>query len=47
VQVLLAGLPSVTIHLDKSGTVLAWEHFDHGRPVPLLLRYVQDRDLRR
>src|SRR3954471_6157678 len=41
----LAGLPYVTIDLDKSGAVLAWEHFHPGRPVPLLLRYVQDRDL--
>ena len=41
----LAGLPFVTIDLDRSGAVLAWEHFHPGRPVPLLLRYVQDRDL--
>ena len=41
----LAGLPFVTIDLDRSGAVLAWEHFHPGRPVPLLLRYVEDRDL--
>src|SRR4051794_31609315 len=41
----LAGLPYATIDLDKSGAVLAWEHFHPGRPIPLLLRYVQDRDL--
>ncbi len=41
----LAGLPFVTIEQDRSGAVLAWEHFHPGRPVPLLLRYVEDRDL--
>lgn len=28
-----------------SGAVLAWQHFHAGRQVPLLLQYVQDRDL--
>lgn len=33
------------LSLEKSGAVLTWEYF-HGRiSVPLLLRYVQDRDL--
>lgn len=30
---------------EKSGAVLAWEHFHPGQPVPALLRHVQDRDL--
>lgn len=41
----LAGLPYALFDLDRSGAVLAWEHFHPGEPVPLLLRYVQDRDL--
>lgn len=36
---------SVTFDMEKSGAVLAWEHFHPGEPVPALLRYVQDRDL--
>lgn len=31
--------------MDKSGAVLAWEHFHPNEPVPELLLYVQDRDL--
>lgn len=44
-QAELAGLPYAKFDMDKSGAVLAWEHFRPGEPVPLLLRYVQDRDL--
>lgn len=38
---------NVEVRFDqsKSGAVLAWEFFHEGEPVPLLLRYVQDRDL--
>jgi oligoribonuclease NrnB/cAMP/cGMP phosphodiesterase (DHH superfamily) len=38
---------AVTVHIDmeKSGAVLAWEHFHPGKPIPRLLRHVQDRDL--
>lgn len=35
----------VTFDMEKSGAVLAWEHFHPGEPLPLLLSYVQDRDL--
>lgn len=35
----------VVFDLDQSGAVLAWEYFHHGKPVPELLFYVQDRDL--
>lgn len=31
--------------MDKSGAVLAWEFFHPGKPVPLLTKYLQDRDL--
>lgn len=41
----LAGLPYVTFNMDKSGAVLAWERMYPGRPVPEILKYVQDRDL--
>ena len=40
----LEGLPFARFDLDKSGAVLAWEHW-HDTPVPDLLRYVQDKDL--
>lgn len=40
----LEGLPYATFDLGKSGAVLSWEHF-HKKPVPILLRYVEDRDL--
>jgi len=32
-------------NMDKSGAVLAWEFFHPNKPVPKLLRHVQDRDL--
>jgi len=31
--------------MDKSGAMLAWEYAHPGEPAPLLVRYVQDRDL--
>ena len=31
--------------MERSGAVMAWEHFFPGMPVPTLLAYVQDRDL--
>lgn len=41
----LAGLDYARFDTSKSGAVLAWEHFFPGRPVPELIRYLQDRDL--
>lgn len=41
----LEGLPFATFDLEKSGAVLAWEHFHPGDPVPLMLKYLEDRDL--
>ena len=37
----------VRVHIDmeKSGAVLAWEHFHPGKGLPRLLRHIQDRDL--
>jgi oligoribonuclease NrnB/cAMP/cGMP phosphodiesterase (DHH superfamily) len=31
--------------LDHSGAVLAWNYFHPGRKVPVMLRYIEDRDL--
>jgi oligoribonuclease NrnB/cAMP/cGMP phosphodiesterase (DHH superfamily) len=41
----LAGLPYAQFDMDKSGAVLAWEHFHPGKQIPDLLLRVQDRDL--
>ncbi len=42
-----SGYPAnLEVHLDnsKAGCVLAWEHFNPGRRLPLLLRYIDDGD---
>lgn len=41
----LKGLEFAKFDMNKSGAVMAWEHFHPGKPVPELLLYVQDRDL--
>lgn len=41
----LAGLPFARFDMNKSGAILAWEFFHPGKAAPLLLQYVQDRDL--
>ena len=41
----LHGLQYALFDLTKSGAVLSWEFFHPGKPVPLLLQYVMDRDL--
>lgn len=41
----LLGLKFALFDQSRCGAVLTWEHFFHGSPVPLLLKYVQDRDL--
>jgi uncharacterized protein len=41
----LQGLDFARFDMEKSGAVLAWEHFHPGEPVPEVLLYVQDRDL--
>lgn len=35
----------VRFDMAKSGAVMAWEYFHHGRPLPSFLATVQDRDL--
>lgn len=46
-QVDLANIPEQNKIFDmhQSGAVLAWKYFFPGQTVPLLLRYVQDRDI--
>ena len=41
----LGGMPGCYIDTAKSRAALAWEHFRPGAKMPLLLEYVQDRDL--
>ena len=41
----LGGLPGCLVDLSKSGATLAWQHFHPGQSMPLLIAYVQDRDL--
>ena len=41
----LAGLSFATFSMNKSGAVLAWEHFHPGAVVPPLLAYIQDYNL--
>ena len=41
----LAGLDFCIFDMEKSGAVLTWEYFFKITPVPLLLQYIQDRDL--
>ena len=35
----------IILDLNKSGCVLAWEHFHPNTEVPTLLKYIEDRDL--
>lgn len=46
-QTALADLPDQYKIFDQAhcGAVLTWHHFYPGQPVPLLLQYVEDRDL--
>lgn len=44
-QAALEGLDFATFDMNKSGAMLAWEHFHPGIPAPALIRYIQDRDL--
>ncbi|NNM97893.1 MAG: phosphoesterase [Candidatus Dormibacteraeota bacterium] len=40
----IGDLPFCVFDMDRSGAVMMWQHL-HREPVPLLLQYVQDRDL--
>jgi oligoribonuclease NrnB/cAMP/cGMP phosphodiesterase (DHH superfamily) len=41
----LEGCPFATFDMTKSGARLAWEHFFPRVPAPVLIRYIEDRDL--
>lgn len=41
----LEGLDFCTFDMNKSGAMLAWEHFHPGTKVPKLIQYIQDRDI--
>lgn len=41
----LEGLEYAHFDMSKSGAVIAWEYFHKDKPVPTLLKYVQDGDL--
>lgn len=41
----LAGLPGVTFDMAHSGAYLAWKHFFPMDEVPMLIQYIEDRDL--
>lgn len=41
----LAGLPYCRFHSDRSGAMMAWEHYHPDKEPPRLFQYVQDRDL--
>lgn len=40
-----AGLIKGRYSVDESGAVLAWDWFHPGQEIPILLQYIQDRDL--
>lgn len=44
-QEALQGLPDVVFDMSKSGAVLAWEYFHPLTTIPMLLQFIQDRDL--
>ena len=41
----LSGLPYCIFDMERSGCVLAWQHYHPGKALPELFRYIQDRDL--
>ena len=41
----LAGLDFATFDMQKCGAMLAWEYWFSGESAPLLLHYIQDKDL--
>jgi oligoribonuclease NrnB/cAMP/cGMP phosphodiesterase (DHH superfamily) len=41
----LHDFPGAVFDMKKSGARLAWEHFHPGAPAPLLIQYIEDRDL--
>ena len=41
----LLGLTFALFDMNKSGAVLSWEYWHSDKPIPDLIRYVEDRDL--
>lgn len=41
----LEGLDFCVFDMNKSGARLAWEYFHPNTPVPLVIQYIEDRDL--
>ncbi len=41
----LEGLAFAKFDMNKSGAILTWEYLYPEKPIPLLLKYVEDRDL--
>lgn len=41
----LEGFPGAIFDVSKSGARLAWEYFHPEQPIPLLLQFIEDRDL--
>lgn len=41
----LAGLEFATFDMEKSGAMLAWNYWFPDEPAPLLIQYIQDKDL--
>lgn len=41
----LEGFPGATFDMDHSGAYLAWRYFHPDTEVPLLVQYIEDRDL--
>lgn len=44
-QEALQDFPGAQFDMSRSGAVLAWKHFHPGKSVPLMIQYLQDRDL--
>jgi len=44
-QAELSDLEFAAFDMNKSGASMAWEYFNTGKEKPLLIRYVEDRDL--
>jgi len=41
----LANLPYAVFDVERSGAMMAWDFFYENSPAPLLIQYIQDRDL--
>ena len=36
---------STVFDMNRSGVIIAWDYFNQGKEVPMLLRHIEDRDL--